>query len=358
MRNTILISILLIISIFLFYCSEDKMISHQDNIVISKTYNSDFQTYQNALENNDMETVNEIRLKHFAKTIAKAVSNEKVSRLLKEEISKKIGGDYDALWENIKNISISYSMSFRDLLEDILYEEINSFLYMEEIEKVPLLQISLPYGFDNWDGESSIKISYTVLSKNDIDVEKLFAYDSEGNEYILDAKTPPNFPILVVGKNERINYLQETSLEKTTAIERESEEILYRIKIYDDKEPWWKGDPEVYIVAAGTKSSYNMKNKVNLPGVNEEDHWYYPDVILFDWNKSYWGDNTGYGVFEYDPDSYNYKITITEENVKVKVENKDNDDLIGNIVSIPWDHSTTYDYGFDDVKMRLWYEEH
>jgi len=89
------------------------------------------------------------------------------------------------------------------LINDRFSKDQGTFISIDEIENVPLLQISLPVNFEKWDGESTILVAYTPLTIDDIEVEEIYAYDSEGNEHVLDAKTPPDFPVMVVGINER-----------------------------------------------------------------------------------------------------------------------------------------------------------
>jgi len=53
---------------------------------------------------------------------------------------------------------------------------------------------------------------------------------------------------------------------------------LYWIKIYDDHEPWYKGDPEIYMkcttMGAQLDEIHYNCGEVDLPGVNEEDTAY------------------------------------------------------------------------------------
>jgi hypothetical protein len=136
-----------------------------------------------------------------------------------------------------------------------------SFLSIDEIENVPLLQISLPVNFEKWDGEEPILVAYTPLTIDDIEVEEIYAYDSEGNEHVLDAKTPPDFPVIIVGLNERVedgNYAyrnDNVSFSKTTLAHFDFQlphpGIAHNLmKVQDlqvehDCEPWYKGKAEV-----------------------------------------------------------------------------------------------------------------
>ncbi|MEE9465299.1 MAG: hypothetical protein V3W14_07000 [Candidatus Neomarinimicrobiota bacterium] len=49
-------------------------------------------------------------------------------------------------------------------------------------------------------------VAYTPLTINDVDVREIYAYDSSGEEYILDGQVPPDFPVMVVGINERTEF--------------------------------------------------------------------------------------------------------------------------------------------------------
>jgi len=56
---------------------------------------------------------------------------------------------------------------------------------------------------ESWDGTTPIKVAYIPQTIDDTEWEYIYAYDSKGNEYQLDAQVPPDFPVLVVGINER-----------------------------------------------------------------------------------------------------------------------------------------------------------
>jgi hypothetical protein len=193
--------------------------------------------------------------------------------------------------------------------------------------------------------------------------EEIYAYDADLKEYILDAKTEPDYPVIVVGINERIEYNKATIVQTTdkiiakTAEVRQSEEILDSIRIAIDGEGWPNGDPEIYIVAAGTNTTWDRRERVNLASVNKINKWYPIDGALFSWETKYWGTHTGYGVLEYDPDGYNYSVTILSEDVEVEVKKKSdgNDEFIGNISSIPYDHTNGVIWLLDNAKIGLSY---
>ena len=89
--------------------------------------------------------------------------------------------------------------------------------------------------------------------------EEIYAYDADLKEYILDAKTEPDYPVMVVGINERSEINNQGSqglLAKTTGITpfqftlphpqvANDEVVVQDIQIEDNCEPWYKGDAEV-----------------------------------------------------------------------------------------------------------------
>lgn|GEM_PF-4154746 len=74
---------------------------------------------------------------------------------------------------------------------------------IKSVEQIPKLQIALPIGFKDWNGTIPIKVAYTPLTIDDTEWDVVYAYDAAGNEYTLDAHSPPDFPVMVVSINER-----------------------------------------------------------------------------------------------------------------------------------------------------------
>jgi len=205
------------------------------------------------------------------------------------------------------------------LISERLGEGRGSFLSIDDIEGVPLLQISLPVNFEKWDSEKPILVAYTPLTIDDIEVEEIYAYDSEGNEYVLDAKMPPDFPVIVVGINERVDPVTKklyfgkdgASLGKpnpddppdppnpppgTTHIDV----ILDHVYLQDDGEPWTKGSPEIYCLLAnsgGINNRYNMYSEWTGWGTNRS--WHHVDLNMLEWHEEY-SKTFGISFLEYD----------------------------------------------------------
>ena len=172
--------------------------------------------YQGGLAKGQLDVVNEVRLKYFAKALANVLTVPGVGTHLRNEIGKKFDGDYDVLWETVQGSDFPGSGRLSGLVAGQL-QALNSIVSMEEIEEVPLLQIALPVGFSDWDGETPILVAYIPLTINDVDLTEIYAYDSAGEEHILDGQVPPEFPVMVIGINERTNPQGEVLFSKGTS---------------------------------------------------------------------------------------------------------------------------------------------
>ncbi len=230
--------------------------------------------YQGALAKGDLNLANELRLKYFAKALARALNEPGVGAYMKNEIGKKFDGDYDVLWASVKDRDFPNVGRMRGMLAAAL-QGMNSIVSLDEIEEVPLLQIALPVGFEKWDGKAAIKVAYTPLTTNDVDVQEISAYDSSGEEYILDGQEPPDFPVMVVGINERggNDLVHSPSTTSTALMKRAGKgnyQEVYIQKIYlnwhpRNYEPWYLGKADLYFI---------MEN-MDWPGPDGDGERYY-----------------------------------------------------------------------------------
>ena len=238
-------------------------------------------------------------MKYFAKAVAKSLTIPGVGAFLKDEIGKKFDGDYDMLWETARDKEFPNQGRLRGLVASAL-RDMNSIASMDEIEEVPLLQVALPVGFEEWDGETPILVAYTPLTVNDVDVKEIYAYDSSGEEHVLDGQEPPDYPVMVVGINERVNLAG--SLGKGLDMEPDPPgdgdgggpgTPTIRITQIDldrdanDYEPWYMGYAEVYFVFY----EYDMLGwlltiaDMNPFGNVEEEDWNLAIGERTDWTK-------------------------------------------------------------------------
>jgi hypothetical protein len=128
----------------------------------------------------------------------------------------------------------------------------------------------------------------------------------------LSALKAPDVPTLVIGPAEResITFDSEGSLEEEvtsnmlagTAFDQPKslstgEDLvgIPNILITNDHEPWYKGDPEIYVHFRRWKTATGVfiDTKADLPGVNTENKWYF----LGDPNSTYQRLNATYDKF-------------------------------------------------------------
>jgi hypothetical protein len=326
-KKYFLISLLLVLAFFIVHCSKDNITSPQENVQMGEVVfdEADADVYQGSLAKGSLNLINEIRLKYFAKAIAITLESPRIRSLLKEEIGKKFDGDYDVLWEMVKDSDIPGRGKFRKVVGNRFGK--GSFLSIGDIEGVPLLQISLPVNFEKWDGDEPILVAYTPLIIDDTEWEEIYAYDSEGNERVLDAKVEPDFPVIVVGINERVD--DQGKLTKNTAVNAEYVKLMH-CKLIDDHEPWSSGSPEIYLLYVDTtvklQQRKNMYSEWTSWGSN--GHWHSINDILFEWHDEYskvwsyiWREKDGGSTV-----TFKFKIT---ENIEVSWSCKSGDDDLG-----------------------------
>ena len=88
----------------------------------------------------------EVRLKYFAKGIAKLLNDPEIGAYLKDEIGKQFDGDFDVLWETIAEKEFTQKGKFKNILKQLYNTNINM---IDQFNSVPLLQVSHLYTLIN-----------------------------------------------------------------------------------------------------------------------------------------------------------------------------------------------------------------
>ena len=159
----------------------------------------------------------------------------------------------------------------------------------------------------------------------------------------LSADVAPNVPTIVIGAAERYTIPSETTAGKTESVTTASPLAFVaadvpksasisgdlvgipRILITNDHEPWYKGDPEIYVhIRQWIKSTGVFKDtRADFSNVNSENTWY----SLGDPNKSY--------VFLNSTHHSSIEIIVYES------DSPDGDDVVG-VFNTTW---TNLSYG-------------
>jgi len=69
----------------------------------SRTESQEIQDYQTALAKGQHNLVTEYKLKAMARSLAKSLENPEIGQYLQQKISEQFDGDYDLLWQNVKD---------------------------------------------------------------------------------------------------------------------------------------------------------------------------------------------------------------------------------------------------------------
>lgn len=339
----IIISIGLIAVLFLLSCSkkivnQPALEKESATIILSDV---DRYNYDNALSLGKKAIVNELRLKYFAMAVAKSLEDSKISYVLKEEIGKKFDGDFEILWSMVRDKIVSNGQKYREIIQNMFPINGNGNITLSEIERVPLLQIALPINYEKWDGITPILVAYTPLILDDTEWEVIYAYDSWGNEYELDANKLPNYPVMVVGINERCDENGHV-IYSENVLSKEADygfEKMYEVRARNYHEPGWKGDPEVYFQIAGInngsptittqKSLVDVFNTVfTWSGWHYDHRWHEVDRNLELKDPQYYGG--GYMFYFYERDGGDpVDVTVTYHGIEFTFGIHDNDDPMG-----------------------------
>lgn len=190
----------------------------------------------NIFSEEDMKEVSEVfeqtqyneDLKNFSLAIGRALKGNKDFRnLIKNEALKRYDGDFDVLLSHIASkpimnnnnqhhalrsdestvlvkdlLNISYNIDQNNLRSE------SSSIIDELMKKYPDLQISIPIHADDWDEDSDSIPIITFIPEESVDgvTKELTGYDQNENIVMLDALNAPDFPVIVIGQNERAGF--------------------------------------------------------------------------------------------------------------------------------------------------------
>jgi hypothetical protein len=216
-------SMLLVLLLGLFSCAQDD----------------DYQVKNKVVEN-ELNRKN-LLMRDYAMRLAVAVAQDDVRQLIYEQVTLKFDGDYEVLIKNLESVRMEKSdRMFGELMDDVSMKTANvqkvnvdkktllesggvsstsvtSDDLLTLTEDVPNVQLAMPVHCDTWNPETQIPL----VAVRPIDyVEevgaRIEAFDAQGNVYYLSADEEPDFPVLVVGRSERVN--EDGQLDTTSTV--------------------------------------------------------------------------------------------------------------------------------------------
>ncbi len=244
-------------------------------------------------------------------TFSKCIdSYPEILPIIYQEIGKKLDGDTETLYSSIKDFELQNGKTIEEALcslENGLGDKI------KQISKYINLQIYMP-DYDNWNGTEIPLIGFVDISRDDNNYQ-ITAYDSSGKKYYIDESNYKDKPCFLFGPNERMNSTDKKNSGAMKSVDTRADvntEKLYGISISNTHEPWYKGNPEIYITSPG--------GNLDLPDVNEKNTWYNIDKYIFIWRSSQanievWESD---GIPILDPSDNLGKITVNSDSPKAR----------------------------------------
>jgi len=158
------------------------------------------------------------------------------------------------------------------------------------------------------------------------------AYTLDGTRVALDARQPPDVPVLVIETHGRLAMLRgidaaNTALQRA-GLQRPRVDTVARqatpaaaitgrwttrldsIRLADDQEPWISGAAEIYAITSGVIGDNGPELRiVDMPYLDDDGTTYTPHQILIDWTD-YTYQAANIQLFEHD-DNTSYQDLVT-----------------------------------------------
>jgi hypothetical protein len=154
-------------------------------------------------------------LTDYAVVLARAVQEKSLRMVIRDHALQRFDGDFDVLLNKLEVEPLDgstgtvrqlmASMRTDPRLRSIGVDNPDS-SYLKLSTYVPNVQVSVPVHCEQWDAEKFVPL-VAVLPYDYVEKpgNQITAFDAEGNAYRLSADEEPGFPVLVVGRSERVD---------------------------------------------------------------------------------------------------------------------------------------------------------
>ncbi len=141
----------------------------------------------------------------------------------------------------------------------------------------------------NWRGEAELLVAFDPIGDED-EISTIVAYSvATGERVVLDPNVAPAVPTLVIAQDEHIKHDASAPLEESLRPRTEEKSPsdfttkaagqfylgIPQVNMRNDHEPWYRGDPEIYVLVGQSYKTSPIESIIHLPNVNDEDKWYY-----------------------------------------------------------------------------------
>lgn len=362
----------------------------------------------------------------MAKDVAAALNRQSVRTLIKKETGTLLANQHNVLFETIASKKVEglakdgTPMTFEQVLaqkrttamkaksgQDVSLETALRNLN-QDAETIPKFDIGVPAHHEKWDPkETTPLVAFHHRQEiDDTELERLKAYDAEGNVHWLDAFEKPDRPVVDVGINERTTadgkvlpaYQRDNQNKRieigddpctyncggggddgdgSTGGTRDwgDREFLKEMYLSKDEDAdyglpdfiggWRENAPEVRlrvrsINKTGSDAGDSGLNEYtgSISGVEGDNSWYDAQAArsdgLFNWNKDV-GNKTVWFFFDHDPGKNSDEYSIVTEGKTYVFSEKyaEDDDVLGWDTVNFEDDPTSITYFIEDGKFRL-----
>lgn len=299
-------------------------------------------------------------LEDVAKSLATTLQDGNVRTFVKTKIGERFDGDEEVLYTAIADTKLADGKMLKQKLAagyvkahaktNPVDEKTAAEIINKHSALVPKLQFAMPVQFENWNAATHTPlVTYMPEGVEDTKVAQIKAFDANGNVHMLDAQNEPNYPVMVVSLNERTTTT-ESGAGMTLSHLYGDQEILDRIKINNDHEPWSKGSPEIFL-SYSFGNSTSMNGRFSMEHVDDEGKWYYVNGSLFYWQQHY-GDVMAVWLWE-DDGGNAITATATYFGINFSTSVTDGDDALGhNPVSFSDPNNGYYSVGDGEYYLR------
>ena len=300
----------------------------------------------------------------FAKSLATSMKSKDMRTAIKNEANKQFDDDYDILWARFKGKNVAGS----SVLELVSRNSNAGATSLKTIEgRLPLLNIAVPVNIDKWNVENFTPVVAVIPSGvKDSELKQIKAYDADGKEIMLDAQKRPDFPVIVIGNNERLTFSESQGYVSSSGVKQAVANLLplpidedggaggdvppstpsYCVNFYNSLaigayksdnlssiEGWFKGAPELVINILGGDGEYAATGKLIANGVTNvpsrsviDGQWFTPSIAEYrlTWFPSY-GDVVWVDLIEQDGNAQSWlnqtiEVTFADKKYSTNVQ--------------------------------------
>ena len=225
----------------------------------------------------------------FAKLLAVSLKQKEMRNFIKTEANKKFDGDFDILVSKVIEAQIGNEKFGEKLKKNSPNGYAKGKETFDNALKNPKLNIAIPVLIEKWDDTKQQPLVAVAVDADEKQTQQLKAYDSDGRLYLLDAKTEPNVPVIVIANNERMDYKPIKNTSQNLRISGNSEKITaLQCPNLSAIESWYYGGPELRfegVVYDDTFSSaYLAFSKTQHPPRDLAVLGFSPNQELFEWH--------------------------------------------------------------------------